>query len=426
MRRLAIVLALLAPAAPAAEIVAFDPVEIRLVLRHGPWPQPVLRDPSNRASGEPAAIALGARLFFDARLSANATVACATCHVPARAWTDGRARARGLGELDRNTPTVLDAGLNRWFGWDGASDSLWSFAVKPLTHPAEMGAAARHVAGVVRTDGAYPCLYDGAFRGPPPADDERVLVDVAKALAAYVETLRSGRTPFDEFRDALARGDRAAMARYPAAAQRGLKIFVGRGACSVCHFGPGFTNGEFHDVGIPFTLGPGRVDAGRHAGIKRLRSDPLNLLGRFSDDASGASATKTRHVEPTHATFGQFKTPSLRNVALTAPYMHNGRLATLRDVVKHYSEIDPDRVHSDGEALLRPLRLSDGEVDDLVAFLESLSDPRAGQVPERAPLVSGCEGKRMSAPKRLERLGARNKSPRARVSAHLTRVRLPA
>jgi len=390
MKRFAFALALLAPGVPAlAEIAGLDPVEIRLVLRHGPWPQPVLRDASNRVSGDPAAIALGARLFFDARLSAGDTVACASCHVPARAWTDGRARARGLGELDRNTPTVLDAGLGRWFGWDGASDSLWSFAVKPMLHPAEMGASARHVAGVVRADATYACLYRAAFGTPPDGDDQAVLVDAAKALAAFVATLRSGRTPFDEFRDALARGDRAAMARYPSAAQRGLKLFVGKGSCSVCHFGPAFTNGEFHEIGIPFALGPGRVDAGRHEGIKRLRSDPLNLLGKFSDDASGASATRTRHVEPTHASFGQFKTPGLRNVALTAPYMHNGRLARLRDVVRHYSELDVDRVHSDGEALLRPLQLTAGESDDLVAFLESLTDPRAGETPS-PPAFPAC------------------------------------
>ena len=391
MRRIAAVLATLAPlAVGAAETVALDPVEIRLVLRHGPWPQPVLRDPSNRVSGDASAIALGQRLFFDARLSANGTVACASCHVPTRAWTDGRAQAAGLGALDRNTPTVLDAALSRWFGWDGAADSLWSFAVKPLLHPAEMGGSARGIAAVVRGDRTHACLYESAFRMPAGTDDERVLVDTAKALAAYVETIRSGRTPFDEFRDALARGDRAAMARYPLAARRGLKIFAGKGACSVCHFGPGFTNGEFHDVGIPFTLGPGRVDAGRHEGIKRLRSDPLNLLGRFSDDASGVAATKTRHVEPTHASFGQFKTPSLRNVALTAPYMHNGRLATLRDVVRHYSELDLDRVHADGESLLRPLKLSPRESDDLVAFLESLTDPRASDPPGPPAAVGGC------------------------------------
>jgi cytochrome c peroxidase len=391
MRPVAIVLAALAPLVlSAAETVEFDPREIRLILRHGPWPQPALRDPSNRASGDATAIALGQRLFFDARLSANGAVPCASCHVPARAWTDGRKQASGLGPMDRNTPTLLDAALGRWFGWDGASDSLWSFAVKPMLHPAEMGASAQHVAGVVRGAPALACAYEAAFGQPPGTDDELVLVDTAKALAAYVETIRSGRTPFDDFRDALARGDGVAMARYPAAPQRGLRIFVGKGACSVCHFGPGFTNGEFHDVGIPFALGPGRVDAGRHEGVKRLRADPFNLLGRYSDDASGAAATKTRYAEASHASFGQFKTPSLRNVALTSPYMHNGRLATLRDVVRHYSELDMDRVHADGESLLRPLKLTDRESDDLVAFLESLTDPRVAEPPGALPVPAAC------------------------------------
>lgn len=371
--------------AVAASAVELDPVELRLALRHGPWPQPVLRDASNRASGDPAAIALGERLFFDPRLSGPGTIACASCHVPARAWTDGRSRAIGLAPLDRNTPTVLDAGLQRWFGWDGAADSLWSFVLQPITDPREMGSSAREVARLVRTDPELACRYERAFGEAAGEDDERTLVEVAKALAAYVETLTSGRTPFDEFRDALASGDAAAMARYPAAARRGLKLFVGRGNCSVCHFGPAFTNGEFHEIGIPFSLGPGRVDAGRHEGIKRLRSSRFNLLGPYNDDPTGATAAKTRHVAPSHANFGQFKTPGLRNVALTAPYMHNGRLATLRDVVKHYSELDPDRVHADGEALLRPLRLSEAEVDDLVAFLETLTAPGAQHGPGRSP-----------------------------------------
>jgi cytochrome c peroxidase len=241
----------------------------------------------------------------------------------------------------------------------------------------------------VRSDAALDCRYRAAFGGAQP-DDERVLVDAAKAIAAFVETRSSGRTPFDAFRDALARGDRAALARYPAPAQRGLKIFVGRGSCSVCHFGANFTNGEFHDVGVPFMVAPGRVDAGRHGGIKRLLADPYNLLGRHSDDRSQAAATKTRHVELQHANFGQFKTPSLRNVALTAPYMHDGRLATLRDVVRHYSELDLERLHTHGEQLLRPLRLSDRESDDLVAFLQSLSDPRATASPPPPPVVAGC------------------------------------
>jgi cytochrome c peroxidase len=184
----------------------------------------------------------------------------------------------------------------------------------------------------------------------------------------------SGRAPFDEFRDALAKGDAAGIARYPEDAKRGLAIFIGKGACSVCHAGPAFTNGEFHDTGIPFFIEPGRVDAGRHEGIRKLLASRHNLLGPYNDDAARATATGTRHVALEHRNFGEFKTPSLRNLALTAPYMHNGRLATLRDVVNHYSTVSPDRLHSDGEAILRPLRLSEEESRDLVAFLESLQD----------------------------------------------------
>jgi cytochrome c peroxidase len=388
-RRLAAALAgamLLAGAAHAQPAVALEPAEIRRILQHGPWPPPPARDPSNRVSGDPSGAALGRRLFFDARLSVNGAVACATCHVPERAWTDGRPRAVGLAAVDRNTPTVLDAALQRWFAWDGRSDSIWSQAVKAILDPREMGAHARHVAGVVRGDPTLACLYESVYGARPGADDERVLVDAAKALAAFVETLRSGRTAFDEFRDALARGDQSAAARYPRAARRGLRIFVGPGNCRLCHVGPHFSNGEFHDVGVPFVAAPGRVDAGRHEGIKVLRADRFNLLGAWSDDATGTAATKTRHVEPQHANFGQFKTPSLRNVALTAPYMHDGRLATLRDVVRHYSTLDMERIHTHGEQLLRPLRLSETEIDYLVAFLETLTDPRvaAGPPPEAA------------------------------------------
>jgi cytochrome c peroxidase len=138
--------------------------------------------------------------------------------------------------------------------------------------------------------------------------------------------------------------------------------------------GPAFTNGEFHDTGIPFFIEPGRVDPGRHEGIKKLLSSKFNLLGPYNDDPKRTSATGTRHVALEHRNFGEFRTPSLRNLALTAPYMHNGRLATLRDVVHHYSTISPDRLHSDGEAILKPLQLSEQESRDLVAFLESLQD----------------------------------------------------
>jgi cytochrome c peroxidase len=386
---------LIAASARAGETPApgldLAPTEVRRLLSHGPWPPPLRRDDSNRASGRTPAVGLGQRLFRDRRLSATGTLSCAYCHAPDLAWTDGRPRALGLAPLDRNTPTLLNVGLQRWFAWDGRSDSLWAQSLKPIVEPREMGATAAHVAGVIRGDSTLSCLYERAFGEPVAGDDERTLVQVGKALAAFLETVRSGRTSFDEFRDALARSDGEAARRYPAAARRGARIFVGAGRCSVCHVGPTFTNGEFHDVGVPFFAAPGRVDPGRHGGIAKLRADRFNLLGLYSDDASGASALKTRQVELQHANFGQFKTPSLREVARTAPYMHDGRYATLREVVRHYSELDMERVHTHGEQLLRPLRLSPGEIDDVVAFLETLTDPRAPAAPPPVR-VAGCTG----------------------------------
>jgi len=381
IRLLLAALLLAGTAAPRAQLLEFSEAETRAILSHGPWPAPWSPDPTNRASGNAAAIALGEHLFFEPRLSPSGMVLCATCHAPFRAWQDGRARALGLAETDRNTQSLLDVRYHRWFGWDGAGDSLWAQSLRPILDPREMGGSPAQAAVLVRGDPQLACRYEKAFGAPPPAD-MALLAGIGKALAAFQETLVSGRSSFDDFRDALEKGDRAAAARYPAAAQRGLRIFVGRGNCSVCHFGPAFTNGEFHDVGVPFFV-RGGVDPGRHAGLKRLQANPFNLLGGFNDDRSGAAAVKTRQVAAEHRNFGEFKVPSLRNVARTAPYMHNGSLATLADVVRHYSEVSADRLHSDGEALVRPLRLSSEESADLVAFLESLSERASALRPRR-------------------------------------------
>jgi len=396
VRAVGVLIAFLFQAAPtvawAQAAVEFTEPEIRRILQHGPWPQPVLRDRSNRASGNADAIALGERLFFDRRLSGDGAMSCAACHLPDRAFTDGRARAYGREALDRNTPSVWNVGFARWFGWDGAADSLWRQSMKPILNPIELAADANHVADLLRSDPKLASRYTksfGAIPDPGRADDT-TLANTGKAIAAYLETLVSQRSAFDEFRDALANDDRVATAAYPIAAQRGLKIFVGKGNCAFCHFGPTFTNGEFADVGMPYFVAKGRVDSGRHGGIKELQDDRFNLLGPYNDDSSGASASKTRHVASQHRNFGEFKVPGLRNVALTAPYMHGGSLATLRDVVLHYSDLNEERLHADGERILRPLKLSPGEVDDLVAFLETLTDRpiaarrAAGVTPEAA------------------------------------------
>src|SRR5690606_31780758 len=162
--------------------------------------------------------------------------------------------------------------------------------------------------------------------------------------------------PFDDFRDALLAGKASG---YPEAARRGLKIFIGSGNCVMCHTGPAFTNAEFHDIGLPFFMASGRPDPGRYEGIKRVKASPFNLLSRYNDDPEQAGAFAVRHVDLQHRNWGEFKSPGLRNLAQTAPYMHDGSFTSLRDVIRHYSELDMDRLHENGEAILRPLGLSE-------------------------------------------------------------------
>ncbi len=393
MRRLAllatIVVATATVVAAAGPAAAQQPLdwtadEVAAVALHGPWPPPPPRDPSNRVSGHPAAIALGQHLFNEPRLSASRQVTCGDCHQAGREWRDGRATGFGMVELDRRTPSLWNVGYQHWFGWDGAADSLWMQSIRPILDAREMGGSGRSVAKMLRDDEVLACGYRRAFGEAPGANDEKLLVDSAKALAAFQQTLVTPRTPFDDFRDALVAGDRAGIARYPIAAQHGLKLFVGRGNCNACHFGPLFTNGEFGDVGIPFFIRPGEVDAGRYGGIARLRDSPFNLMGVYNDDISRASTTRTRHVALQHRNFGEFRVPGLRQVGRTAPYMHNGGIATLEDVVKHYSEVSPDRLHSDGVPLVRALGLNSGEAADLVAFLRTLDTETAKLPPPPA------------------------------------------
>lgn len=387
LRRLLLgVLLVLGPGAAVADANAeFPPEEVARIAGHGPWPPPWRGDPGNRASGSPAAIRLGYRLFFDPQLSPTGKVSCASCHRPDLGFQDGRATARGLRHGVRNTPGLWNVRHQRWLGWDGGHDNLWSASLRPILDAGEMGGSAVRTARRIRADRDLACHYRQAFGRAAAASDAAFLANVAKALAAWQETLVSPPTAFDAFRDALTRGDMTQAGRYPAAARRGLKIFLGPGQCATCHAGPMFSNGEFADIGVPFFIKPAGVDPGRQAGIKRLLENHYNLLGAFNDDTSRENAAGIRYLRAEHRNFGEFKVPSLRNLTLTAPYMHNGRLATLRDVVRHYSELDEDRLHSDGERILKPLNLDAGQIDDLVAFLESLSPP----VPVASPTPPG-------------------------------------
>jgi cytochrome c peroxidase len=364
-----VLLALLLAGPACAAVIDFSAEERARIEAHGPWPPARAADASNRVEGQPAAIELGRRLFADRRLSASGQLACASCHDPKRGFQDGRRFSRH----GRNTTSLLDAGQQRWFRWDGATDSLWAASLAPLTAGDELAATPRRLMALLARDRALGARYRALFG--EPVQDMSLLVNMAKALAAYQATLVSPRTAFDEFRDAVARGDTAAATRYPLAAQRGLKIFVGAGRCFFCHAGPSFTNGEFADVGRPFFTAAG-ADPGRWGGLQQLLASPYNRLGAFSDaPADDVRAVATKHVvmEPRH--YGEFKVPTLRGLVATAPYFHDGSAATIEDVVRHYSELDDSRLHADGARLLQALKLTPREAADLAAFLNTLSVP---------------------------------------------------
>jgi cytochrome c peroxidase len=353
---------------------AFTDSEIRIILSHGPWPAPLPHDPTNRVSGKLNAIELGTQLFFDQRLSGHGTASCSSCHVPERNWSDNLRRGVGMVEVDRNTPTLMNLLGARWYGWDGASDSLWSQSLRPMLDQRELAATPRHVAQLVRNDKQLSCRYQKAFGTPPSAsDDEAVFVDIGKALAAFQETLMSGPTPFDKFRDAVARGEPPSSWTYSEPAQRGLKIFIGKGGCTACHSGPNFTSGEFFNTGLSRLAPRGKPDPGRHAGIRHLLDSRFNLLGPYNDDKTGASAVRTRQVSLEKENFGEFKVPSLRNLILTMPYGRDGSVDTLAEVVRHYADLDPIRLHAKDGRPGKPLNLTQREQTDLVVFLESLS-----------------------------------------------------
>ena len=383
-------------AAPAAVAAAhgWSSEERDRIVSHGPWPPPVTRDAGNAFSGNPAAIALGHRLFFDTRLAGGGAMSCASCHDPARAWTDGRRVAIGRGPLARNSPTVVDLARARWYGWDGGADSLWSFALRPLTDARELASDAGRVAELLARDPGLACLYQLArgrpMADPAPAADEYLLVATAKAIAAYLETLVSPRTPFDDYRDALASGDRNAADRYPIDARRGLRIFLGVGNCALCHLGPRFTNEEFHHIGRSHTLADGAIDPGRHGGLARVRADRFNRLGPHDDDPADIDPP-VRFARANHQDWGAFKTPSLRGVAATAPYMHDGSLTDLGAVVTHYSRPDEERLHMDGTPLIRRLDLDARELADLVAFLRTLSPRVSGPAASPPPAARAAQ-----------------------------------
>jgi cytochrome c peroxidase len=309
-----------------------DPVEIKAPLGLPPPPIPA----DNRITAD--SIALGRKLFYDVRLSRDNSISCASCHSPTVNFTDGQPLARGVsGQLGtRNTPTVLNAVYNSFQFWDGRAANLEKQVGGPIADPREMNLPHEVCIAKLNDDQAYRAEFAQVF-GPGQITMDKV----EKAVAGFERTLLSGNSPFDRYQYG---GDRTALND---AAIRGLAIFTdkNRGNCATCHtIGEGFalfTDGKFHNLG---------------AGMNS--SGELTDLGRYLQ--TGLEADR-----------GTFRTPSLRNVAKTAPYMHDGSLKTLKDVVEFYVGGGNSNPQMDPE--IKPLKLSVRDRSDLVIFLESLT-----------------------------------------------------
>ena len=393
------------PAPPEPPRPTLTEEQRAIALEMSPLPPPP-PDPTNRVADDDDAAALGQFLFFDERLSANGQVSCATCHVPTHGFGDPRRLPMGLMRGERHAQSLWNVAYADWFFWDGRADSLWSQALKPLERDIEMGSSRLAVAHVLHDDPALREAYEAVFGPMPDLDDlgrfpaagapsvnqrldapwrsmahedqraiDRVFANVGKALAAYQRRLVSRRSDFDVFVEGLREGDPAKQAALDDEALRGFGLFVGKANCRLCHAGPNFSDGHFHNNRVP-PLGGGLArDPGRFGAAAALRRDPFNAAGPHSDDPELGGAVRLGALHAESHDWGLFKTPTLRNVALSPPYMHQGQLDSLEDVVRYYSTLGGALPTSAGdESVLLPLGLSDTEVHDLVAFLRALTD----------------------------------------------------
>jgi len=342
-------------------------------------PAVLIPDTTNAYEKNENAALLGQHIFFDKRFSSNKEVSCATCHEPDKYFTDGKQIAVGTGKTTRNSPTVLNAAHQRWFFWDGRTDTLWGQPIQTMEHPAEMNIPRKEIAEIIEIDSTLGPLWIKTFGNMDESDIDTIASNVAKSLAAYITKLDSSHAPFDDF----VAGDKNAIS---ASAQRGLKYFIGDGGCLRCHFGPWITDGAFHSVGVGPLDGGALKDAGRAGAIDKLKISQFTSGGIHSDDPDGIRATISKHIAKRREDWGSFRTPSLRNVAKTAPYMHAGQLATLGDVLEHYSTLE-NFVSADHhrETILEPLNLNEQQKTDLVAFLESLTAPLPDEKLLKAP-----------------------------------------
>lgn len=390
------------------------------------WPiadRPELPEaPTNAVADDEAAAWLGRFLFFDPRLSGSGQFSCATCHDPAAGFSDGLALSEAAGTTGRHAPSIWNAGHQRWLYWDGRCDSLWCQAAGPLEHPDEMDLSRVDLTKVIQDAPDLRDAYTELFGPLPDVSDEarfvpgarplptspeapdhiawtamdeadqhavtQVLVDVSKAIATYERTVQTTDTPVDLFVRALATGDRAAAEAALTPTERaGLELFAGEGECVFCHSGWLLSNKEFHNLGLPERTGVDYLDTGRYDGIDALREGEFRGTSRWSDAPGTDAQDQLDRIVQSPEQLGQFRTPSLRNVADHSPYMHGGHFASLAEVVAFYA--NPSAYEGPGhrEELVVARFWDADQQASLVAFLEALS---AVDAPESA-LVSAPE-----------------------------------
>ncbi len=382
--------------------------ELAVILHHSAK-QALPPDPTNKVADNPDAASFGQLLFFESRFSANGKISCATCHQPEHAYTDRRALSKGLAVGSRNTPTVINAAFNHWFFWDGRSDSLWSQALQPLEKQSECGGDRLHIIHVVKNDPVLSKAYKEVFGKFPPLEDSRrfpeharpdfnpksplsrawtamtvtdqttanrIFSNLGKAIEAYERKLIRFDSPFDRYVEGLRTKSKTARHAISPAAKRGLKLFIGKAKCELCHSGPNFTDGQFHNLGLPVRPGK-KEDEGRAAGLRAVIRDPFNGMGRFSDDKNRESGDRFNFLPTPESQLGAFKTPSLRNVAVTPPYMHDGRFPTLRHVLNFYAlgeEAEHGRLVGEREKTVDLIpHLTFRQRQDLISFLLTLT-----------------------------------------------------
>ncbi len=315
----------------------------------------------NEVADSDAAADFGHRLFFDARLSANGKIACAGCHKPELIFTDGRKQAVGVGQTKRNAPTIIGAAFSPWLFWDGRKDSLWSQAMALFEESAEHGTDRTQVVGVVRGDAEYRRRYENLFGSLPPRNDkagiDRAFANLGKSIAAYERRLRPGPAKFDRYVAAVLADQKPAPEdQFTLDEIEGLRAFIAdnQGQCIRCHSGPLFTDFQFHNIGSHI-VGDDAGEMGRATGIKAALADPTNCRSQFGNDTDKcAELTFAKRSGP--ELVGAFKTPTLRFVSRTAPYMHAGQFQTLEDAIWQYRDVPPATV---GETELRQLSMTD-------------------------------------------------------------------